>query len=245
MERTKGAIAAAAGFCLVLAAILFVTAATVCNMAGDRGLLAVEMRRHSAPKVSGLPEEHYQDMARMIAEYLTGKRDEFQYCYTDREGETVVCFRPHEVDHMADVRQLIRLAEVLRWIMAVMSLVLIVLGIVLRKYRKSYSSGMLAGFGVSAVSGMLILIWGIVNFGGFFTVFHMLAFTNFSWLLDARTDMLIRLMPASLFSSLGGKLLLTITAVALLALTAAVMLRMTGENKQEELAAGEAGCAAE
>ena len=58
-------------------------------------------------------------------------------------------------------------------------------------------------------------------------------FTNEGWLLDSRTDMLIRLMPTSFFTSLGTKLLLAVLAVALVCFTAAMTIRMTAKEKEE------------
>ena len=86
MDGTKKGLAAAVGFCLFLALILFITAATVYNIAGDASLMGVEMRRNSSPKVSGLPDEKYPEMGQMIAEYLTDRRDTFQFYFTDKEG---------------------------------------------------------------------------------------------------------------------------------------------------------------
>ena len=45
MSQAKRRAAAAAGFCLLFVLILLVMAMTVYNMAGDKGLLATEMRR--------------------------------------------------------------------------------------------------------------------------------------------------------------------------------------------------------
>ena len=96
MSQTKRGVAAAAGFCLLFVLILLVMAMTAYNMAGDKGFLAAEMRRHSSPKYSGLPDEEYQDMGQMVADYLMGRRDAFQYYFNDADGNMVVCFSPHE-----------------------------------------------------------------------------------------------------------------------------------------------------
>ena len=234
MSQAKRRAAAAAGFCLLFVLILLVMAMTVYNMAGDKGLLATEMRRHSSPKYSGLPDEEYQDMGQMVADYLMGRKDTFQYYFNDADGNMVVCFSPHEENHMADCRTLIRLTGLLRWFLGAAALILLGVGVVLRKYRKSFSTGMLAGFGVALVCFLAILVWGLMNFDSLFTVFHRLLFTNDSWLLDARTDMLIRLMPTSFFTSLGIKILLAVTAVALVCFTAAMTLRMTWEDGRQE-----------
>ena len=235
MNQAERRIAAAAGFCLTFVLILLVMAMTAYNMAGDRGFLATEMRRHSSPKYSGLPDEEYQDMGQMVADYLMGRKDTFQYYFNDADGNMVVCFSPHEENHMADCRTLIRRTGLLRWFLGAAALILLGTGVALRKYRKSFSTGMLAGFGVVLVIGLAVLVWGLVNFDSLFTVFHRLLFTNDGWLLDARTDMLIRLMPTSFFTSLGIKMLLAVAAVALVCFTAAMTIRMVGENgKQEE-----------
>lgn len=241
MSQAKRGIAAAAGFCLLFVLILLVMAMTAYNMAGDKGFLAAEMRRHSSPKYSGLPDEEYQDMGQMVADYLMGRRDAFQYYFNDADGNMVVCFSPHEENHMADCRVLIRRTGLLRWFLGAAAVVLLGAGVALRKYRKSFSTGMLVGFGVALVGGLAVLVWGLVDFNSLFTVFHRLLFTNDGWLMDARTDMLVRLMPTSFFTSLGIKMLLAVTAVALVCFTAAMTIRMVGENgKQEEPDAEEA-----
>ena len=116
MERIKKGIALITGFCLFWTLILFITSATVCNIAGDRSLMAVEMRRHASPKVTGLPDKEYSEMGLMITDYLMGRRESFQYYYTDAEGNLTVAFHPHEEEHMADCRELIRKTGILRWI---------------------------------------------------------------------------------------------------------------------------------
>ena len=89
MSQAKKRTAAVAGFCFFFAVILLVTALTVYNIAGDKDTLATQMRRHSVPEYSGLPDSEYPEMGKMIAVYLTGGGKTFQYSYTDAEGNTV------------------------------------------------------------------------------------------------------------------------------------------------------------
>ena len=63
------------------------------------------------------------------------------------------------------------------------------------------------------------------GFDGFFTSFHRIAFTNDGWLLDSRTDLLIRLMPTDFFMSLGAGLLLWVAAASVAAGAAAWIIR--------------------
>ena len=230
-DRLKPA-AAIAGFCLVWVLILFTTSAVVYSMAGDKALLAGQMLRFAPPEESGLPENEYPEMGKMIAGFLTGSEPVFQYIYTDGENNRVACFQPHEAEHMADCRGLILLAETIRRITGIAALILIGAGIMLRGRRKSFASGMLVGLFFAAVVFFAVLLWGIVSFDSLFTAFHRLAFTNDGWLLDARTDLLIRLMPTPFFISLGIRVLLTVLAAALVSLAAAAVIRRT-ENRSK------------
>ena len=214
-----------AGFVLVWAVILFALAASVCGTAGNGELLAREMLRAAPPEQSGLPEAEYPGMGRMIAGYLTGREEVFQYAFSDAEGNRYSCFHDYEADHMADCRGLIRLAGTLRWVFA--GLALAAGGAVLfRKRRKAFARGMLRGLAAAGAALLALTLWGLIDFDGLFVAFHRLAFTNDGWLLDPRTDLLIRLMPLELFISLGLRILLWMAAAAAAAGAAAWM--MTG-----------------
>jgi integral membrane protein (TIGR01906 family) len=63
--------------------------------------------------------------------------------------------------------------------------------------------------------GTVLLIWGVIDFDGLFTAFHRIAFTNDGWLLDPRTDLLIRLMPTELFIRLAARILLWVMGAAI------------------------------
>ena len=58
--------------------------------------------------------------------------------------------------------------------------------------------------------GFLILlgIWILADFTGFWTTFHQLFFTNDLWLLNPATDLMINLFPEAFFSHLVIRILL-------------------------------------
>ena len=234
MDRIKRRTAAAAGFCFFLVLVLFAAAAAVYYIAGSGAVMAAEMRRHAPPEVTGLPDEQYAGMGQMIAGYLTGRLPDFQYSFTSSSGAVTACFQDHEAAHMADCRQLIRLAGQVCLILAGAALILAGTGIVMRKHRKRFAAGMIAGFGLASAACIVILIWGFISFDSLFTAFHKLLFTNDGWILDSRTDMLIRLMPTSFFISLGIRVLTGAAAMALAALFAAVIIRAPGRKGTKE-----------
>lgn len=213
------------GFLLVWVMIVFAAAAAARGIAGNGKLLAGKMLRYAPPETTRLPEGEYAGVGEMTAGYLTGKTETFQYSWTEENGNTFLAFRPHEAEHMADCRELIRLAETLAWWLGGAGLALSAAAFLLRKNRRDTGKGMLWGLGTAAGACAVLLAWGLVNFDGLFITFHLLAFTNDGWLLDPRTDLLIRLMPETLFIDLGTRVLVWMFAAAAAAGIAAFLLR--------------------
>ena len=197
--------------------ILFTAAAAVCGAAGNGGLLASEMLRNAPPETTGLPEREYGPVGQMTADYLSGKTEVFQHTFSDGNGAVYQCFQPHEAEHMADCRKLIRLAEILRAGAGLLGMVIVFEGLMVPTRRKGIARGVITGLVSAGTAGTVLLAWGLFDFDGLFTAFHRVAFTNEGWLLDPRTDLLIRLMPERFFISLGirGALLALIMPAAL------------------------------
>ena len=82
---------------------------------------------------------------------------------------------------------------------------------------RELARGLLWGLRAVVLIAVILVIWAVADFNGFFITFHRIAFTNDGWLLNPRTDMLIRLMPEEFFISLGirGALWALIAPVAL------------------------------
>ena len=176
--------------------------------AGDGGLLAAEMLQAAPPETSGLPEGEYPGVGTMTAEYLTGKREAFQYTVQGAE-----VFQEHEAAHMADCRDLIRLDTIVCILCGTAALLLTACGLWRRDGRRDFLRG--AVYGMLGTAGVVMIfgLWAAVNFNGLFVTFHKVAFRNDGWLLNPKTDLLIRLMPISFFVRLGLRGLLRFAAV--------------------------------
>ena len=162
----------------------------------------------------------------MTADYLSGRTDVFQHTFSDENGTIYQCFQPHEAEHMADCRKLIRLAEILRLVFWLLGMMIVIAGILMPKRRKGIARGVIIGLVSAGAVGTVLLIWGVIDFDGLFTAFHRIAFTNDGWLLDPRTDLLIRLMPTELFIRLAARILLWVMGAAIvMAIVARVIYR--------------------
>ena len=187
------------GILAALAWVVFGITLVIRGIAGNGGLLAAEMLREAPPEATGLPAEDYPGVGAMAAEYLTGKREAFQYVPAGGTG----VFQAHEAAHMADVRGLIRLDTAVCIISLGAAAALAAFGLWRRGGRAGFLRGALWGLrGILCAAGALGA-WALINFDGFFITFHRVAFTNEGWLLNPRTDLLIRLMPESFFIRLG------------------------------------------
>lgn len=226
MEEKGRAGTRALGGAAAAAWLIFCLTGIIRLFAGSASIMENTMLRYAPPEDTGLPGTEYRGVAELIAEYLTGSRDSFQYVFTGEDGQEYLCFHDYEEEHMADCRGLISLDTAVCAACGMAAAAFAAAG--LKAGRKNgirdFFAGALAGAGVFCGAAVLLTVWAAVNFDGFFVTFHLLAFTGDGWLLNPGTDLLIRLMPEEFFISLGLKGLAAF--LPLLALTAAAALRL-------------------
>lgn len=188
------------GLAILLALALSVTAlATAVYLPGTSGTVMLRlMERYAPPQVSQLPAAEYSAMAEMITAYLRGERESFQHVYTV-DGAEYVAFHDYEQQHMADCLTLFRLCRTVMFGGLAVSAALLALLTALGDGR-SFRWLRLGLLGVlAAVTAVAVM--AVVDFDSLFILFHKIAFTNDLWLLNPRTDLLIRLMPTGFFIS--------------------------------------------
>ena len=111
--------------------------------------------------------------------------------------------KDHEAAHMEDVRGLIRLDL---WVCigsGTLAVLATAAGFLRRDGRRRFLRGMMQGILGTAGIALLLGAWALLDFDGLFVTFHRVAFRNDGWLLNPKTDLLIRLMPVTFFIRLG------------------------------------------
>ena len=203
-ERRGGWIGAAAA----LALMIFAVTGVVRWIAGDGPGMARAMLKYAPPASAGLPESEYPGVAEMLTGYLTGGRPAFQYTWQTESGATVQAFHDYEAAHMADCRALIMLDTGV--CVACLGIAAALTGgyamFSRKRGRAAWIPFLRGGLGAFwGLTGVLAtgVLWACIDFDSLFLLFHRLAFRNDLWLLNPRTDLLIRLMPESLFADLG------------------------------------------
>lgn len=188
MKRVSAALSALLLCVAMLAAVVY-------GAGTSAGIMEALMRRCAPPEETGLPAEQYAPMARMITGYLRGEGD-FQLLYSVR-GAEIAAFGAREQAHMADVQGLFRLCGSVSLGSALLTLA----GwLIARREAAFWRIVRRAVCCVLAFVACLMLL-ATIDFDSLFILFHRIAFTNELWLLDPRTDLLIRLMPIEFFIS--------------------------------------------
>ena len=198
----------------VLAALLMsigLLAAAIYVPATAQWVMLPLMEHFAPPEATGLPAEEYAPVVRMITGYLRGGNDDFQHVFTV-DGAEYAAFNQKEQRHMADVQDLFRLC---RWVMWLGWGAVLFGGWLLRRKFSWCAFRWTIIAVLAAVTAVVVA--AVIDFDSLFVLFHKVAFTNDLWLLDPRTDMLIRLMPLEFFISyaviIGGGWLVGMAAL--------------------------------
>jgi len=171
MKKTLAPLPAALAGFLLLLALLYLTVATFA------------LRAETYPQTPP-----FDEMARALTDYLSGRAG----------GLPSDLFIEQERLHMADVLGLFRGAGRIASSCFWGALPLLFLSLLLGGRRKM-GAGLLIGVALFAGLALSLGIWALVDFDGWFTAMHEMAFTNDLWLLDPAESMLIRMLPLDFF----------------------------------------------
>lgn len=187
-SRRNGSMLMGAGiFFVFLAALLLI----LYGVGTNAGLYYhLQMRADILPE-AGISSGELRELNESLADYLAG----------DASALDDMPFNEKERIHMADCFDLFVLLRKVIVASVLLAIVCISGGWMLG--RCSLRRAALGGtIGFTCIIAALAL-WGLLDFDSLFTLFHKLLFTNDLWLLDPQTDLLIRICPQSMFSTMA------------------------------------------
>ncbi len=195
-------------FCLIA-----YLAGSLASIAVDGDRMLQKMNSFSDTSLSGVQPQEYPALASSLTEYLKGKADTPQI-QVIKHGESAPAFSQKEIQHLEDIKGLIALANTLRFTALGLAAMAIIAFFVIRKTaspefiglirpQRALSLALFLFFGAALV----LAVWGLIDFNSLFYAFHRVLFRNDLWLLDARQDLLLQLMPEGLFVSYALDLL--------------------------------------
>lgn len=115
-------------------------------------------------------------------------------------GEEREFFNDREKAHMVDVQNLFLGGLNLRRVaMAVFVAVLVILVFSKADWKRNLPKSFLMGTGIFVIAVGVLGSLIAMDFNKYFTIFHELFFDNDLWILDPRTELLIRMLPEGFF----------------------------------------------
>ena len=158
---------------------------------------------------AGVSGETMQQLDHLLARYLAGDENALD--------ETEL-FNADEKAHMVDVYNIFAALRVIKNTAFALSVPLLVF---VYYKRKNYSHiqlrlGIVLGVALFFLPFIAIGIWAAVDFNSAFIRMHEILFSNDLWLMDPRTDLMIRMLPERFFMKLGLEAALKAAAGALL-----------------------------
>jgi len=203
MKHRTGFAACLLGFALC---ILFGVLAALHVVGTDPELYhELQMQAGILPS-AGISDADLIRLDEALADCLRGS-EKALYLSCEVFGVLQPAFNSKELIHMEDCRQLFILLRIALRASAVTGSLLITLGCILlgKDRRKIRLAAWLAPPAIAIPLG-LFAVWAAIDFNSAFNFFHEILFTNDLWLLNARTDLLIRLCPASMFMAMGARI---------------------------------------
>ena len=187
----------------ILASILFIMTlllSSILMVAFDIDFYEVQYDLLERPQAIGISKEELMGVTGELLDYMAGKREALDTRAIIR-GENRYVFNSREIAHMVDVRNLFAKANLTRNVSLVSLIVILILSYAV--FGKNAWSGFLKSF-VAVSSAMYLLLvslylFAMLEFTLFWDLFHHLAFDNYLWLLDPRTDILIQMVPEQFF----------------------------------------------
>ena len=224
-ERTRR-ILASVGLALGFAALtLILTLCAIHAVGTDAGLYFREQTQEGILPSTGLTRDGLRALDSRLADYLRGDRQAL---------EADPPFNDREMAHMRDCFGLFELLRKVRARLIPWAALLIALGAwLLQDRRRVRLCAWLAPLMLLVPLGAFA-VYAASDFDAAFTLFHKILFRNDLWLLDPRTDLLIRICPERMFMHMGARIGLYSLAslLAVPALTTLLTLIRPGNGKE-------------
>jgi len=165
----------------------------------DKNYYLESFKENEVVAVTGKGINELESIVDNIIEYLKGNgKDELLRPY----------FNDREVAHMRDVQDLFHLARIIRYVSIFLSITIIAY-FAYCEGTKRLGRKLFFGLFTNHIIIALLSIIMLIDFTSFWTLFHHLFFTNDLWLLNPKTDLMIKMLPEPFFSGIIVKIVLS------------------------------------
>lgn len=167
---------------------------------GSERLYSYSFDQYDVEEEIGVPEPDLKRGARAMIDYFNGSRDSPQVTVTRFDQESDL-YQQREIEHLRDVKSLIRMFYAIQWITLGYAVAFMAAGFLLlrRAFLKPLSQAVL--FGAVLTLGLLAFlgVWAAIDFDSLFLLFHQLGFSNDLWQLNTAIYDLPDMYPEGFF----------------------------------------------
>ncbi|MGB4985137.1 MAG: TIGR01906 family membrane protein [Erysipelotrichaceae bacterium] len=194
----KNKIIAIIGFCLITINIFLVS---VDLMSLNRNFMLKEFVSLKVGETMKISNEDLVKIADKMILYFTTDSDELNL-EVSVNGQKQMFFNQRELDHMVDVKALYLNVKLVNLVVGVGFFTILAYLIFSKNLKELNTKNYF--FSLKIMGGILAIIIGymLIDFNGFWTLFHTLLFNNDLWILNPATDLLINLVPEKFFFDL-------------------------------------------
>ncbi|MBA4178963.1 MAG: TIGR01906 family membrane protein [Anaerolinea sp.] len=226
-----------AGVAFIVAIPIFLVTANVRFFATETRFYERGFRKYGAEEATGIPLDQLDRAAGEIVKYFEDDAAALRIIVT-KDGQEVSLFSTREIDHMRDVKSLMRLVFRLNEFSLAYILSFVAAVYLWAKERPLRSLARQAMLGVGVGFGALIVVgaFAVTGFDAAWTKFHQIAFNNDLWRLDPSRDHLIQMFPEEFWQEatyLVGIFTLA-EAVLIVALASTYLVLSRGPAKSKE-----------
>ncbi|MFA6739561.1 MAG: TIGR01906 family membrane protein [Bacilli bacterium] len=197
---------------MTVAVLILVLYLSLMPLALNRSFYHEQFVQNHSSEAANMSLETLDQVINHVLTYLEDKHDNMQIVVETLDHQSVNAFRDREIQHMVDVKVLFiegrRIARI----------ALFFLGVALAylAYRQKHIIRTWAKVPLFTLVGFFAIvfavgIYALFDFYGVFEAFHHIFFSNDLWLLDYN-DLLIIMLPESLFSTIAFRTLSTFVA---------------------------------
>lgn len=213
-------------FLAIVAVAIFLVTSSLRLVINSDWLYSYGFDKYEIPGSTGIARSDLMRVAREIRAYFNNG-EKFLDVQAVINGVERPLYNQREVLHMRDVKGLVQGVYLWQWASLGYLAAFTLGGLILQRrgWVVPVLRSLLVGSSVT-IGGLLLLgLLMLANFSQVFLQFHLLSFSNDLWMLDPRTDYLIRMFPQGFFQdaalfvagiSLGQAVLLALTSAGIL-----------------------------
>ena len=175
--------------------------------------------RNQISQNTGIKIDQLNQVSDQIKDYFRDDQEKLEVLLQEPGKEVFNLFNQKEIDHMVDVKNLIKTTILFERV----GLILLIIFFVFYLFREGYISFyenlkriMLVSFLIWSILLFLIVFGMIVDFNYTFTLFHKIMFTNDLWILDPNSDFLIMIYPQRFFLEISAAIIILFILINLI-----------------------------